>query len=509
MRRGVGGGSGGGHIDTSCACRRAGATPRYLRAPCLARHCRPAPGPATSSINNNQPAAEDLQPNPGRPHVTHLDGRGCSLLSHHPSPRGTLRPPLLAAILSYLSLSSSLCSSSPARAVFSPADTMVHARLTRGAVVASGCLLVLATAGSASASLSRFMMPPAMHTIRTIVAEQQAADVRVSSPSAGASVVKEARGAVKEEAAAPSGAGGADEFDPEKLIKLGDIDDNGAADYAYVTKAADGTHGGSLHLFLFGTSGQVISDRAVALGASASDRDAVIASVSTKLSSLDEMRLSVRPSLPTPSVRATNADCLFTSTECECDLKSAIHGSGTCYSHVDTTGDRSRCIERDCSASYVCVCGGSQKCSRSTITSPVWVPTNSSGLPAGETYCERRRVAQALTEVVGPMPTPVPTPPPAGCTLTADRCTCGLKSVVSGKLDVCAVHTGLDADGRDVCGARDCKDGYVCDCAGSSKCAFESVTKEFWRIGGAAPGGRNYCERASKTAVVAVCLENC
>lgn len=388
---------------------------------------------------------------------------------------------------------------------------MGHARLTRGAVVVSGCLLVLAAAGSASASLSRVMMPPAMRTIRTIVAEKQAATVRASGAAAAAKVDgdagEEGRGVAAPSAATVAAA--ADEFDPEKLIKLGDIDGNGATDYAYVTKAVAGSRGGSLHLFLFDTSGQVLSDRAVPLGESPSDRDAVLASVSNKLTSLDEMRLSVRPALATPSVRATARDCLYTPTECECDLKSAVRGSGTCYSHVDTTGDRSRCIERDCSPSYVCVCGGSQKCSRSTVTSPVWVATTASGLPAGETYCERRPVAQALTEVVGPMPTPVPTPPPPGCTLTADRCTCGLKSVVSGSLDKCAVHTGLDADGRDVCGERDCKDGYVCDCSGSSKCAYESVTKEFWRMGGGAPGDRHYCERASKTAVVAVCLENC
>ncbi|GAB0489039.1 hypothetical protein MMPV_000254 [Pyropia vietnamensis] len=383
---------------------------------------------------------------------------------------------------------------------------MVHARLTRGAVIASGCLLVLATAGSASASLSRIMMTPAMRTIRTIVTEKQASDVRASSSSAA---VKAAGDAGKAGVAASSSSGGVDEFDPEKLIKLGDIDDNGATDYAYVTRAADGSGRGSLHLFLFDTSGQVISDRAIELSTSTNDRDAVLASVSKQLSSLDEMRLSVRPSLPTPSVRATQVDCLFTSTECECDLKSAVHGSGTCYSHVETKGDQSRCVKRDCAASYVCACGGSQKCSRSTVTSPMWVATNDSGLPAGETFCELRRVSQAITEVVGPMPTPVPTPPPAGCTLTADRCTCGLKSVVSGSLDTCAVHTGLDAEGRDVCAARDCKDGYVCDCSGSSKCAFESVTKEYWRMGDDAPGGRHYCERASKTAVVAICLENC
>lgn len=372
---------------------------------------------------------------------------------------------------------------------------MVRARLTCGVAVASGCLLGLVAVGSTAVTLPRTIMPPAMRTVRSIVAGQQGSKAGKGPAGAGG-------------AAATDGADGAREFDPAKLIKLGDIDDNGAADYAYVTKGAGGG-GISLHLFLFDTAGQVISDKSVPLAGAGAEPDALLASVSNKLTSLDTMPLSVRPSMPTPTVRASTPDCLFTPTECECDLKSSILGSGTCLSHVDSTADRSLCVERDCAPSYVCMCGGSQKCSRSTATSPVWVATNSTGLATGETYCELRRVAQALTEVVGPMPTPVPTPPPAGCILTADRCTCGLKSTVAGGVDKCAAHTGLDASGRDMCAERDCADGYVCDCAGGSTCSFVSVTKEFWKLGEAAPSGRNYCERASKTAVVSQCVENC
>ncbi|OSX74769.1 hypothetical protein BU14_0268s0010 [Porphyra umbilicalis] len=375
---------------------------------------------------------------------------------------------------------------------------MGRARVSSGLAVASGCLLALATASAAS-TLSRIMMPPGMRTIRTIV-QQRAAG--------GSASVK---AAANDDAAGAPGA--ADAFDPAKLIKLGDIDANGAVDYAYAIKAGGNGGGASLHLFLFGTDGQVMADRAIALddagGGGGGGGDGVLAPASHKLTSLDDMPMSVRPSMAATPVHASTPDCLFTDTECECDLKPAAAGSGTCYSHVSTSGDTSVCVERDCGTSYVCLCGGSQKCARATVTQPTWVATDAAGLPAGETHCARRRVAVATTEVVGPMPTPVPTPPPAGCTLTADRCTCGLKSVVAAELDTCAVHTGLDAAGRNVCAERDCKDGYVCDCSGGSTCAFEAVTKEFWQVGGDAPGGRKYCERASKTGVVAVCVDKC
>eukprot|EP00168_Porphyra_purpurea_P020149 TRINITY_DN835_c0_g2_i1.p1 TRINITY_DN835_c0_g2~~TRINITY_DN835_c0_g2_i1.p1 ORF type:complete len:430 (+),score=137.68 TRINITY_DN835_c0_g2_i1:177-1292(+) len=371
---------------------------------------------------------------------------------------------------------------------------MVRARVASGFAVVSGCLLALATA-PAAAALPRTYMLPGMITIRAMVQRRAAG---------GAASVK---------AASTATAGAANGFDPTKLIKLGDIDANGAADYAYLTTVADGGGGGpAMHVFLFDTGGQVMADRVVAFGGGGAGdpaRGAVLASVSHKLTSLDDMPVRVRPVLTPATVRASTPDCLFSTTECECDIKSAVAGAGTCYSHVSTVGDTSTCIERDCGAAYVCTCGGSQKCARATITQPTWVATDAVGLPAGETHCERRRVAVATTEVVGPMPTPVPTPPPAGCTLTADRCTCGLRSVVATALDTCAVHTGLDAAGRNLCSERTCKDGYVCDCAGSSICAFEGVTKEFWQVGGDAPGGRKFCERASKTGVVAVCVDKC
>jgi len=380
---------------------------------------------------------------------------------------------------------------------------MGRARVASGLAVASGCLLALAaaTAASAPSTRPRIRLPAAMRTIRALV-RQRAAGGGASAPAS----------AVNEPAAAAGDA--ADEFDPTKLIHLGDIDGNGAADYAYVTRSGGGGGGGaSLHVFLFGTDGQVVGDRAIAVGGDRAGGGGtgggVLAPVSHKLTSLDDMPMSVRPAVAAPPARASTPACLFTTTECACDLQAAPVGTGTCYSHVATVGGTSRCVERDCGASYVCVCGGSQKCARATVTRPTWVATDGAGLPAGETRCARRRVAVATTEVVGPMPTPLPTPPPAGCTLTADRCTCGLRSVVAGTPDACAVPTGLDVAGRDVCAERPCKDGYVCDCSGGSTCAFEAVTKEFWRVAGDAPGGRKYCERASKTGVVAVCLEKC
>lgn len=233
-----------------------------------------------------------------------------------------------------------------------------------------------------------------------------------------------------------------------------------------------------------------------------------------KLSSLPDRE---RASLATDAlvVRATSPTdgCLFTPTECECDLKAAITGSGTCFSHTRTENGVDICVSRDCAASYVCACGGSQKCARGTEDVLAWTatPTPRPPVPAlrsGESYCTQRTTAQATTTLIGPMPTPAPTPPPAGCVLDGTQCTCALKSSVGG-VDTCATHDGVDGSGNHVCSTRRCSDKYVCDCGGASLCEHHDVTNEFWSLGGAAGGDKFYCELASKTTTVSACLSNC
>nr|WOE55321.1 PhF00084.1 [Neoporphyra haitanensis] len=399
-------------------------------------------------------------------------------------------------------------------------------------------------------------------------------------------------------------------FDENKLIRLGDVDDNGAADYAYVSNSA-------LHLFLFDTDGTVTSHRAVTLNSLAADTakeapepeapasqvrkalsasskmsvgavdkagkeaaskpvkaDAKAAAPATvvKLEARDEAKKETKGSTDVatvgrvaeavaggePKAEAAKADrdgadasdddvrseepaagrrklssvpaleratlaadallvrpsssssgCLFTTSECECDLKSAITGSGTCFTHTRTSNGVHICTERDCAASYVCMCGGSQKCSRSTETVTAWGVTSSKSSPApalgaGEVYCSQQTTSQATTTLVGPMPTPKPTPPPAGCVLDGSQCTCG-----RGRQTVCSSHAGVDSAGRNVCTTRSCMDSYQCDCGGSSLCEHHAVTNEFWALGGAAGGGRFFCDLSSKTTTVATCLSNC
>lgn len=397
-------------------------------------------------------------------------------------------------------------------------------------------------------------------------------------------------------------------FDESKLIRLGDVDDNGAADYAYVSNSA-------LHMFLFDTDGTVTSHRAVTLSSLAADpakeehdtpasqvRKALSASSkmsvtvagkankeaesealkvdakaaapatavkqevkdeakkasneSTDISTVgrvakaaagedlkaeaakadrdtagasdDDLRreepaagrrkLSSVPSLERAAMatdtllvrRSSSTDgCLFTATECECDLKSAVTGSGTCFTHTRSSSGMDVCTERDCAASYVCMCGGSQKCSRSTDTVLAWAamspqPTRAPPLGAGESYCSQQTSSQTTTTLIGPMPTPKPTPPPAGCVLDGSQCTCG-----RGRQTVCASHAGVDSAGRNVCTTRSCMDSYQCDCGGSSLCEHHDVTNEFWALGGAAAGGQFYCDLSSKTTTVATCLTNC
>eukprot|EP00168_Porphyra_purpurea_P001200 TRINITY_DN1152_c0_g1_i11.p1 TRINITY_DN1152_c0_g1~~TRINITY_DN1152_c0_g1_i11.p1 ORF type:complete len:418 (+),score=145.13 TRINITY_DN1152_c0_g1_i11:178-1254(+) len=262
------------------------------------------------------------------------------------------------------------------------------------------------------------------------------------------------------------GAGGADDkvsFDESKLIRLGDVDDNGAADYAYVSNAA-------LHMFLFDTDGTVASHRAVMLNSLAGEpakeadketpatqvRKVLTASTKMAAAAADKVAKAAAPSgggddvkaaspsggtddgkaapatltavghaadadqlerkadakadgsakaatdatdgdlgdaeaaagrrklssVPTaertsiPSdatvVRQATGDCLFSDSECECDLKSAVSGSGTCFSHERTVNGIAICKERDCEPSYVCMCGGSQKCARSTEAVMAW-----------------------------------------------------------------------------------------------------------------------------------------
>lgn len=396
-------------------------------------------------------------------------------------------------------------------------------------------------------------------------------------------------------------------FDESKLIRLGDVDDNGAADYAYVS-------GSALHMFLFDTDGAVTSHRAVALDSLAADsvkeapespasqvRKALSASSKMSVATADKAKteavsqaakVDAKADAPATAVKkeakdaakaskestdmatvgrvaeaaagedlkteAAKADrdvaaasdddlrreepaagrrklssvpaleraalatdvllvrqssstegCLFTATECECDLKSAVTGSGTCFSHTRSSSGMDICTERDCAASYVCMCGGSQKCSRSTGTIMAWAamspqPARAPALGAGESYCLQQTSSQTTTTLVGPMPTPKPTPPPAGCILDGSQCTCG-----RGRQTVCASHAGVDSAGRNVCTTRSCMDSYQCDCGGSSLCEHHDVTNEFWALGGAAGGGQFFCDLSSKTTTVATCLTNC
>ncbi|GAB0494636.1 hypothetical protein MMPV_005930 [Pyropia vietnamensis] len=435
-------------------------------------------------------------------------------------------------------------------------------------------------------------VPLGIRMIRAIVSDHDESTPVASTPATGAAEDGKAA------------------FDESKLIRLGDVDDNGAADYAYVSNSA-------LHMFLFDTDGTVTSHRAVALSSLAADpakdapekerparevQKALSASskmsvagadkasegpvteavkadaradapaIATKEEAKDEAKQETKESSDVANVRrvaeatvgeevkaeTAKADrdvigaldddlrreepaagrrklssvpaleraalatdtlvvrassstdgCLFTATECECDLKSAITDSGTCFTHTRTSEGVDICIERDCAASYVCMCGGSQKCSRSTETVMAWgamspQPSSKPALGSNEVYCSLQKTSRATTTLVGPMPTPKPTPPPAGCVLDGSQCTCG-----RGRQTICSSHAGVDSAGRNVCTTRSCMDSYQCDCGGSSLCEHHDVTNEFWALGGAAGGGKFFCDLSSKTTTVATCLTNC
>lgn len=435
-------------------------------------------------------------------------------------------------------------------------------------------------------------VPLGVRMIRAIVSEHDESALSASTPTSGAAEDGKAA------------------FDESKLIRLGDVDDNGAADYAYVSSSA-------LHMFLFDMDGTVTSHRAVALSSLAADpaknapekegpaslvQKALSASSKVSVAGADKaskepmseaVKADAKAGTPPTSAKkeakdetqketkeptdmanvgriaeaavddevkaeAAKADrnvagaldddlrheepaagrrklssvpalerttlvtdallvrpssstegCLFTATECECDLKSAITGSGTCFTHTRSSGGADVCTERDCAASYVCMCGGSQKCSRSTETVTAWAamspqPSQKPPLGSGEVYCSLQKTSQAMTTLIGPMPTPKPTPPPAGCVLDGSQCTCG-----RGRQTVCSSHAGVDSAGRNVCTTRSCMDSYQCDCGGSSLCEHHDVTNEFWALGGAAGGGKFFCDLSSKTTTVATCLTNC
>ncbi|OSX76028.1 hypothetical protein BU14_0209s0020 [Porphyra umbilicalis] len=452
------------------------------------------------------------------------------------------------------------------------------ARLSLASAVAAAAIsLATAPLPAAADDAAPFVprVPMGVTMIRALVSEHDGAAMPTTVRVAGAAGVADDKAA----------------FDESKLIRLGDVDDNGAADYAYVSNSA-------LHMFLFDTDGAVTSHRAVMLNSLAGEpakeaeketpatqvRKVLKASTKMAAAAADKVAKAATPSgegegdKATPAklapvshaaeadkaerpadakvdepakadaagadddlsgaeaaasrrklssvpavertsmrsdamvVRQSTDGCLFSTTECECDLKSAVTGSGTCFSHERTVDGVAICTERDCSPSYVCMCGGSQKCARTTETVMAWgsAPPSSSGPPlaAGESYCTKASTTQAVTNVVGPMPTPQPTPPPAGCVLNGTQCTCALKSTVGG-VETCSSHDGVDGAGRNVCTTRKCMDSYVCDCAGSSVCEHHDVTNEFWGLGGAAGGGKFYCDMASKTTTVATCISNC
>lgn len=207
----------------------------------------------------------------------------------------------------------------------------------------------------------------------------------------------------------------------------------------------------------------------------------------TKLDSL-----LIRASIPN--------QCFFNETHCACGMKSSDKGSASCLDVIDndlTTG-KARCVARDCAASYVCMCDGTELCKRVDNVGEVWFPEEDAG--SGQVFCVKKNVTRSSNIVQVGARIPVAETADNLSTFNATHCRC------SPKQELVAPYECLDflrtiENVAVFCTSRDCNvgDDYACDGMGTSYCKREFVARTHFVNDGVlvSEPGVVYCHQVS------------
>lgn len=205
--------------------------------------------------------------------------------------------------------------------------------------------------------------------------------------------------------------------------------------------------------------------------------------------------LSVRP--------ASSGVCFFNETNCACGMKTAEQGSASCYDIAGTdigTG-KTTCQARDCMASYVCSCDGTEFCSRTEETRQVLVPDGSAG--GDNVFCHSASMTSTTNTLLVGIPLPSVQVAEDLSYFNATHCRCASKAEVTAPyqcLDVLQTNSPVAV----ICTSRVCnvnENELTCDAFGSSYCKREVVSNNHYVNDGSVAGeaGSFYCHLVAST----------
>lgn len=212
---------------------------------------------------------------------------------------------------------------------------------------------------------------------------------------------------------------------------------------------------------------------------------------SMKLEATELKSVSVRPGVPDY--------CFFNETNCACGLKSSEAGSATCLDVVGSDPDTGRtlCQARDCEASFVCSCDGTDLCARSETTRQVYTPESLAG--NGQVYCFQTSMTTTINTVLEGVPIPTPEVTEELSPFNATHCRCSLKKELVEPYQ-CLDFKRTEANIAVVCSTRDCNfspEDYTCDGVGTSYCTRTFVRNSHYVNDGEVAGeeGAVYCHQ--------------
>lgn len=215
---------------------------------------------------------------------------------------------------------------------------------------------------------------------------------------------------------------------------------------------------------------------------------------------------SARGLASTRDASVKSSQCFFNDTACQCELKSAVVGSQTCYDEAGSDAfGHTLCRARDCRPSYTCSCDGPKYCERKRETQTIF--SYHGPYSGGKVLCHRERVTRDITTLVPGAQIPLsPVESPAvvlgGLNGYNDtHCLCSFKKDVVGA-PTCLDFSRVVATSAIICTTRPCRikeDDVVCDMGGKMLCSHKEVTTKVFVNNGPVPGrpGEVYCHEQS------------
>lgn len=207
--------------------------------------------------------------------------------------------------------------------------------------------------------------------------------------------------------------------------------------------------------------------------------------------------------------------CFFNQTHCACG--SFDSSSSICLDTVASEEGKTVCLQRPCSAGFKCDCDGTNLCTIKNSPESAYAVLPGTPTNPNLVYCGILINSVERTSLVegAPVPTPAPIAVNSENAWTSTQCMCSREVDVhpgpSNCLDIASTIGGHSS-----CTMRQCKTDLskmICDAAGKSVCAHESVEKEFYmkiaEPSWTPPTNHVACELIKKNIDSVACIDKC